>query len=312
MFVWRTLIFEGMERLYRNFLFIILTFLAVSVVINLIPSTVLKRQDVGMLCNVKQTIEQPLKTNNLKAQMSTKQYVPDIYNTENGDRIIEQMKFQPNGEIFGTKYIFVPDIGSFGIDEGQEPFIKSECKVRNCFVASSLKSGVRYDARIVNQQMYFSDVKTMEDEVHRHPDQIWLYFNLESPIVSPDYFLIGRVFNWTATYRHDSTIVAPYEKWAVKDDSILISRNYANGKTKQVAIFVSNCETTNQRMQYVDELSKYITVHVYGACGNFSCGREREEECFDMLKRQYKFYLAFENANCRDYITEKLYRNAFL
>lgn len=301
-----------MERLYRDFLLIILTFLTVSVVINLIPSTVLKRQDVGILCNLKQTIEQPLKTNNLKVQMSTKQYLPDIYNTEKGDRIIEQMKFQPKGEIFGTQYIFVPDIGSFGIDEGQEPFIKSECKVRNCFVTSSIKSGVRYDARIVNQQIYFSDVKTMENEVHRHPDQIWLYFNLESPIVSPDYFLIGHVFNWTATYRHDSTIVAPYEKWAVKDDSILISRNYANGKTKKVAIFVSNCETTNQRMQYVDELSKYITVHVYGACGNYSCGREREEECFDMLKRQYKFYLAFENANCRDYITEKLYRNALL
>jgi hypothetical protein len=66
-----------MERLYRDFLLIILTFLAVSVVINLIPSTVLKRQDVGILCNLKQTIEQPLKTNNLKAQMSTKQYLPD-------------------------------------------------------------------------------------------------------------------------------------------------------------------------------------------------------------------------------------------
>lgn len=31
--------------------------------------------------------------------------------------------------------------------------------------------------------------------------------------------------------------------------------------------------------------------------------------CFEMLNRDYKFYLAFENSNCRSYITEKLYVN---
>ncbi|XP_063430440.1 glycoprotein 3-alpha-L-fucosyltransferase A-like isoform X2 [Mytilus trossulus] len=302
-----------MERLYRDFLLIVLIFLAITVVINFSPSNILVRneQDVGMQCNVKGTFEQPVKST-IKSHLSTKVKLPDIYNTDKGDRIVEQMNFVPKGEIIGTKYILIPDIGSFGIDEGQVIFEKSECKVKNCFVTSMRKSGVRYDARIVYQQIFNTDVQTMQDEVQRHPEQIWIYYNLESPVVSPDYFMIGQVFNWTATYRHDSTIVAPYEKWSVTDDSLLISRNYAYGKTKKVAIFVSNCDTTNQRIQYVNELSKHIVVDIYGACGNYTCGREIEQECFDILKKDYKFYLAFENANCRDYITEKFYRNALL
>lgn len=33
------------------------------------------------------------------------------------------------------------------------------------------------------------------------------------------------------------------------------------------------------------------------------------ENCMEMIDKNYKFYLAFKNSNCRDYITEKLFRN---
>jgi glycoprotein 3-alpha-L-fucosyltransferase len=29
-----------------------------------------------------------------------------------------------------------------------------------------------------------------------------------------------------------------------------------------------------------------------------------------MLARDYRFYLSFENSNCRNYVTEKLFTNA--
>ena len=52
---------------------------------------------------------------------------------------------------------------------------------------------------------------------------------------------------------------------------------------------------------------RYISVDTYGQCGELKC----DSCCFQTLQKDYKFYLAFENSNCRDYITEKLFGNAF-
>jgi len=40
------------------------------------------------------------------------------------------------------------------------------------------------------------------------------------------------------------------------------------------------------------------------------CPRSKTAQCFEMLNQKYKFYLAFENSNCRDYITEKFFINS--
>jgi hypothetical protein len=79
----------------------------------------------------------------------------------------------------------------------------------------------------------------------------------------------------------------------------------------QVAWFVSNCRESNNRGKYARELQKYIPVDIYGKCGTMKCPRSTENQCLEMLDRDYKFYLAFENANCKGYITEKLLVTSF-
>ncbi|CAH8625279.1 unnamed protein product [Schistosoma guineensis] len=95
----------------------------------------------------------------------------------------------------------------------------------------------------------------------------------------------------------------------------LPSRNFAAGKSKKVAWFVSNCAAKSPRLQYAEELSKYISVDIYGKCGTKVCSRNLINDpslldCFKLIRQNYKFYLSFENSLCSWYITEKLYKNA--
>ena len=70
---------------------------------------------------------------------------------------------------------------------------------------------------------------------------------------------------------------------------------------------VSNCNAQNNRLEYARQLGHHISVDIYGDCGTLQCGGN---DCLDTLGKKYKFYLAFENSNCADYITEKFWNNA--
>ena len=81
-------------------------------------------------------------------------------------------------------------------------------------------------------------------------------------------------------------------------------------KDKQAAWLVSNCYAI-ERLQYVEELQEYIDVSIYGHCGDRrSCPRKRGSPLCKTLLKRHKFYLAFENGNCPEYITEKYWENA--
>ena len=233
---------------------------------------------------------------------------------DNEDRIINQLKFVPRvvkqalrkGHEPAMKTILIHHgFGGWNIKRGQETFLEQKCAVNRCFLTDDRSSAATADA------VFFSGQPGRPWTV-RPPSQIWVLFMLESPYHTAGLSGYTDVFNWTATYRHDSTIVAPYEKFVPYNSSILTKpqhKNYAKRKTKKVAWFVSNCGARNGRRKVADELANYIQVDIYGACGKFKCPRFQSNKCFEMLNRNYKFYLSFENSNCRDYITEKFFVN---
>ena len=83
---------------------------------------------------------------------------------------------------------------------------------------------------------------------------------------------------------------------------------YRLQKTQLVFWIVSHCDTVNYREKYVEVLQNYISVNIFGMCNQRPCPRGTVDDCHKVQSSTHKFYLAFENSNCRDYITEKLWK----
>ncbi|XP_067660372.1 3-galactosyl-N-acetylglucosaminide 4-alpha-L-fucosyltransferase FUT3-like [Haliotis asinina] len=187
--------------------------------------------------------------------------------------------------------------------------ILPKCPELKCFVTTNKTFLPESDAIVFNSQF----IKGVPPA--RKPGQVWVFHNSEVPY----YYATRRPyyrkpwsssFNWTMTYRHDSDIFRPYG--LLKRRQNVPVKNYTSivqKKTRLVAWMVSNCADWSKRTAYVKELQKHIQVDIYGTCGKRVFGRHRNKEWVAYLNETYKFYLAFENNFCLDYITEKLFNN---
>ena len=192
---------------------------------------------------------------------------------------------------------------------------------------------------IVFHTRYLYDYSEMP--TFRLPRQHWITYLHETPVqtlmtvMSP----YESWFNWTYTYSMDGNIVTPYGiclpnrdkvtndpssitdvirlvygksaestpwigKHARSNDYTAI--NYARDKTDLVLWAVSHCKTPSEREKYAAELKRYIPVDIVGGCVRKKFDKSKQSNLYmGRLIRSHKFYLAFENSICSDYITEK-------
>nr|XP_005495798.1 alpha-(1,3)-fucosyltransferase 4 [Zonotrichia albicollis] len=137
----------------------------------------------------------------------------------------------------------------------------------------------------------------------RPPRQRWVWMNFESPSHSPGLRGLAGVFNWTMSYRRDSDVFVPYGYLYVPPAPrpFVLPR-----KTRLVAWVISNWNEEHARVRYYRQLKEHLPIDLYGARG-----LALAEGGLVETVSAYKFYLAFENSQHTDYITEKLWRNAF-
>lgn len=178
--------------------------------------------------------------------------------------------------------------------------------------------------------------------------QRWIFWSWEAPIHHPEYTKASLTFNWfdnrlfdysslilslsrTMTYRQDSDIVHDYGRYILRNQShtirdvqvvdFYLSANDNRStfdindefrkRKNEIVWFVSNCRSQTQRHEFAKALNKLYPIDQYGQCSDLNkTSTVASSTVFERTLFQYKFYLAFENAHCQDYITEKAFYNA--
>jgi alpha-1,3-fucosyltransferase len=78
-------------------------------------------------------------------------------------------------------------------------------------------------------------------------------------------------------------------------------------KTKTAAWIYSVRNTSSIRINLYSKLKEIIDIDVYGKDQMLQC-EPYPARCVKTMGETYKFYLAFENSLCEDYLTEKTFR----
>lgn len=190
------------------------------------------------------------------------------------------------------------------------------CPATNCtvkVVQSDNYTHLRDADAFYVPQSSLSHVNLQKLNTYRPHDQIWIFNAFESPVHT---FTAGgrwaeQGFNWTLTYRTDSTFPSPYGRYIPGTPMVPANdtTNWAENKTKFAAWIGSNCHNTQwPRLSYVRKLQALIPLDTFGSCGTKTCPKSLK--CGEIL-RQYKFFFALENSACKDYITEKFWAAPF-
>ncbi len=189
----------------------------------------------------------------------------------------------------------------------REPFEKNRCPVTNCEITNDR-------SRIMESSLI---IFHMRDAINQFPEfrksqQRWVFYLYESPVHSPNFNDYNSLFNLSATYKLDSNFTSFYFTnyiWA-KNENFDENKDFSENKTEFAAIVVSNCNSKSGRLSYVKELQKSIPVNIFGTCGK-PCPKFNDDgsegDCKEIISKKYKFYLAFENSFCKDYVTEKFF-----
>ena len=174
--------------------------------------------------------------------------------------------------------------------------------------------------------LYGTDLAGEDLPLPRLQHHEWALLHEESPM--NNYMLVHgpmiQQFNHTATFRRESHFPLSSQniesvEYLLKRKPIPVTEKNKLKKMKGLASVLyiqSHCDVASDRDRYVKELMKYISVDSYGEClQNKKLPRDLQDPVESMdspkflnLIAEYKFHLAFENAICKDYMTEKLFR----
>ncbi|XP_033756624.1 alpha-(1,3)-fucosyltransferase C-like [Pecten maximus] len=154
-------------------------------------------------------------------------------------------------------------------------------------------------------------IKSQEKPPEKKPGQLWIMHGLEPPAYYWNNLSHwANLFNWTFTYRRDSDVFQAPFRFHFLPNNVTISALIKERKTKDriSAWTLSHCGAVSKRDEYTKLMRKSTDIHVYGGCGQYKCPLSNENHCDELLRKHYKYYLAFENSLCVDYNSKRPFK----
>jgi alpha-1,3-fucosyltransferase len=196
----------------------------------------------------------------------------------------------------------------FAYGLGDKVLETNKCPITKCEFINDRRRLNESDLVLVHMRDPINQIPS-----YRSMNQRWVFVLYESSMNTDSFEEYNGVFNLTSTYRIDSDFPGFYFengfKWAFNPR---FNENYnfhANKRhNKFAAALISNTNDKSQRKEYINDLKKYIQVDIYGKYGKDCSKLGPNTDCRREISKNYKFFLAFENSICKDYITEKFFR----
>lgn len=182
--------------------------------------------------------------------------------------------------------------------------------IPNCVLVSNASWFSKADLVIFHNRELVTGQRKLPLHLPRPKKQRWVWLSLESPPHNGDMSQLAGHFNYTMCYRRDADIYSPYASLlpSKAPRGMTVHDFVPKGKTTLACWVVSNYSPTQKRAKVYMALKNVISVDLYGAAFN---KRISFQNLLPTISRCY-FYLAFENSIATDYITEKVWRNAFM
>ena len=262
-------------------------------------------------------------------------FITDFIFTLNNEEEVEHSEETDNDNMFGLVpeeqkkaaiYLPAENPTDLPIIVWWTPFVPEdraikECSIGSCLITKSRTELTNPNTKVSVFMFYGSDLKWEDLPLPRAPHHMWAILNEESPknnwVLATERGI--RLFNYTSTYsRYSSYSLVLHYLHTLQNltqTELVPTHLKSVGDLGLVVYIQSDCNPPSDRDTYVEELMKYVKVDSYGQCLH---NKDLPDHLHDALTfntrdvhdvvAKYKFAIAFENAICHDYITEKYWR----
>ncbi|CAL8375585.1 unnamed protein product [Gadus morhua 'NCC'] len=185
--------------------------------------------------------------------------------------------------------------------------------ISGCYLTEDQDEYSEADAVIFHHREIATHATQLPTDPRPHA-QKWIWMNFESPTHTPGLWELEGVFNLTMTYRSDSDIFLPYgflvpvPRWTQgPPPGRTAPLAPSSRRPRLVAWVISNWSEAQARVAFYYQLVRHVRVDVFGRAGRALPEGGGGGGGVVRLARRYQFYLALENSQHTDYITEKLW-----